>query len=129
MYFTRFRVFVNSHLRFLELGIAGALCVPDASDFDTFVPVVVENMDHRLSTDDIYLPCATRDKFAVCGKIAWVDLRDFDVFFEDFHAVLAGNFFPVHAGVARLRVSGGCHNDGEFVGSCGECVTFELVGE
>ena len=90
MYFTRFRVLVNSHLWFLELGVSGALCVPDASDFDAFVPVVVEDMNHRLSTDDVYFPCATRDKLAVRRERARVDLRDFDVFFENFHSVSTG---------------------------------------
>jgi hypothetical protein len=90
MYFTRFRVPVNSNIRFLELRVAGSLRVPDASDFYTFVPVVVENMYHRFGTDYVDLSCATRDKLAVRRERARVDLRDFDVFFENFHSDSTG---------------------------------------
>ena len=64
--------------------------MPDASNFDAFVPVVVEDVHHGFGLDDVDLPRSTRDKFAVGSKVAGIDFRDFDVFFENFHSVSTG---------------------------------------
>jgi hypothetical protein len=37
---------------------------------------------------------------AVAREFAGVDVAESDVFVEDFHCVLARDFFPVHAGEA-----------------------------
>ena len=90
MYFTRCTPTVNSNFGFLKLGVACALRVPDASDLDTAVVVVVEDVDHRFGAYNIDLSCATRDEFAIRREVAGVDLGDFDIFFENFHSVSTG---------------------------------------
>ena len=85
MYFTRLLPVVNSDLRFLKLGVASSLSVPDASDFDAFVPVMVEDMNHCFGSDDIDFSTLSSNKFAICGEIAGIDFGDFYVLFEDLH--------------------------------------------
>ena len=62
--------------------------MPDASDLYAAVVVVVEDVYHRFGSDNVYLACDTGDKFAIRREVAWVDLGDFDVFFENFHSLL-----------------------------------------
>jgi hypothetical protein len=62
--------------------------VPNASDFDSFIPVVVEDVHHRLGPDEVDFSRGSGDKLAVCGEIARIDFRDLDIFFENFHSVL-----------------------------------------
>jgi hypothetical protein len=60
--------------------------VPDASDLDALIPVVVEDVHHRFGADNVNLAGRAPDKLAVRREVAWVNLRDFDVFFENFHS-------------------------------------------
>ena len=78
------------NLRFLELRVTGSLSVPDAGDLDTAIPIIIKNMDCRLGANKVNFPRAARDKLAVCGEIARVNMRDFDVFFENFHSISIG---------------------------------------
>lgn len=72
--------------------------MPDASNFDAFVPVVVEDVNHCFGLDDVDLPRTTRDKFTIGSEVAGIDFRDFDVFFENFHS---GFYRRIINGIAR----------------------------
>ena len=64
--------------------------MPNAGNFYAEIPVVVENLDHCFGTDEIDFSCGSGNKLAICSEIAGVNLRDFDVFFENFHSVSTG---------------------------------------
>jgi hypothetical protein len=72
--------------------------VPDAGDFDVAIPIIIENVNHCFGTNDINLSCAARDELAVGCEIAWIDLGDFYVFFENFHS---GFYRKMIKGIAR----------------------------
>ena len=89
----------------------------------------IENVNHLGRSDDVNDTVFANNCVTVARQFAWVDVAEGDVFVEDFHCVLARDFFPVHAGVTRCAASGTCDSNGDFVGGGSESVTFELERE
>ncbi len=52
------------------------------------VPVVVEDADRAVFTNDVDFPSGTPDEFAVVGEIARFDGCQIHIFFQDEHAIL-----------------------------------------
>ena len=59
--------------------------MPDASNLDAFVPIIVKYVDHGFGGDDVYFTGLTLNELAICGKVAGIDLGDLYVFFQDLH--------------------------------------------
>ena len=73
-------------LGFLKLGVASATAVPNSQDFDATVPVVVEDANGTVLTDEVDLASGATDELAVVSQVANVKCCKVDVFFENQHA-------------------------------------------
>lgn len=92
----------------LEFWVAGAARMPHSCDFNSPIPVIIEDADGADFFYKVNFTSYPANELAVVGQVSWIDGLDVHVFAKNLHeagseivsftfAVSTCYFLPVHA--------------------------------